>query len=293
MLIPRFSLSQTDTHLSITIRCPYVKFSSSSTDETNGIEVDLPTPDEFYFACKPYYLHLHLPGHVIAKDPPDYQYDIESSSFCFKYEKETPQEDFQDLDMINKLLQRKTKEISTHTIEEIEQELEKENEEEEEDEPLWNQMRQLEIDGKNSCNFTCFLHCLVNLDQPKEDLTSSYSYGFNHQYKKLFSNFDDEYSLIFDNQSPDILPTSMIRSSRLNKEQSDFNIEHYLADKFELDDPSIFDYQLNISEQLNDQDRDDLKNLKSKQFLIDDSIPIYLGLIDILYAFAYDQRLTQ
>ena len=288
MLIPRFSLSQTDTHLSITIRCPYVKFSSSSTDENNGIEVDLPTPDEFYFACKPYYLHLHLPGRVIAKDRPDYQYDIESSSFCFKYEKETPKEDFQDLHMINKLLQRKTKEIPPHAIEELEQ-----GSENEEDEPLWNQMRQLEINGKLT-EFSSFLHCFsLCLDQPKDDLISSYSYGFNHQYEKLFSNFDAEYSLIFDNQSPDTLPTSMIRSSRITQEHSDFNLEHYLADKYELDDPSIFDYRLNISEQLSDQDRDDLKNLKSKPFLIDNSIPIYLGLIDILYAFAYDQRLTQ
>jgi len=133
----------------------------------------------------------------------------------------------------------------------------------------------------------------VYLDQPKEDLTSAYSYGFNHQYQGIFSKFDAEYSLIFDNQSPDTLTTSMIRSCRLDKEQSDFNSEHCLADKYELDDQSIFDYQLSIIDQLNDQDRDDLKNLKYKQFLIDDQIPIYLGLIDLLYAFAYDQHLAQ
>ena len=290
MLIPRFSLSQTATHLSITIRCPYVKFSSVN-DDTNGIEVDLPTPDEFYFACKPYYLHLHLPGHVIAKDLPDYKYDIETSSFCFTYEKETANEHFEELDMINKLLHRKPN-VSTHGIEELEQDLENNEDDEEDDEPLWNQMRQLEIDGKE-IPFTSHISLSLYSDQPKENLISSYSYGFNHQHEKLFSNFDAEYSLIFDNQSPDTLSTSLIRSSRLEKEQSDFNLEHYLADKYELDDPSIFQYQWNISDQLNDQDRDDLKNLKSKQLIIDDPIPIYLGLIDLLYAFAYDQRLTQ
>lgn len=142
-------------------------------------------------------------------------------------------------------------------------------------------------------NSTFSSHISFYSDQPKENLISSYSYGFNHQYEKLFSNFDAEYSLIFDNQSPDTLPTSLICSSRLEREQSDFNLEHYLADKYELDDPAIFDYQLNISEQFNDQDRDDLKNLKLKQWIIDDPVPIYLGLIDLLYAFAYDQRLTQ
>jgi protein SHQ1 len=133
----------------------------------------------------------------------------------------------------------------------------------------------------------------IYLDQPKENLTSSYSYGFNHQYKDIFSKFDSEYSLIFDNQSPDTLSTSVIRSSRLDKEQADFNSEHYFADKYQLDDQSIFDYKLIIDDEFNDQDRDDLKNLKYKQFLIDDQIPIYLGLIDLLYAYVYDQRITQ
>ncbi|CAF3561801.1 unnamed protein product, partial [Rotaria sp. Silwood2] len=278
MLIPRFSLSQTATHLLITIRCPYVKFSSSN-DDTNGIEVDLPSSDEFYFACKPYYLHLYLPGRVIDKDVPEYKYDIDTSSFCFNYEKEIANEHFQDLDMITKLL-NKEKKISSNKIEEIDKVLNKEEEEDEEeddddDEPLWNHMRQLEID-----------------DQPKENLTHSYSYGFNHQYKEIFSNFDSEYSLIFDNQAPDTLPTSSIRSCRLEKEQCDFNYEHYLADKHELNDEALFNYKLMIDEELNNQDRDDLKNLKYKQFLIDDQIPIYLGLIDLLYAFVYDQRIT-
>jgi len=143
MLIPRFSLSQTATHLSITIRCPYVKFSSSN-DENNGIEVDLPTPNEFYFACKPYYLYLHLPGHVIDKDLPDYKYDIDTSSFCFTYEKETPNEHFQDLDMMTKLLHNEKK-ISSNTIEDMSEVL---NDEDDDDEPIWNQMRQLEINGE-------------------------------------------------------------------------------------------------------------------------------------------------
>jgi len=147
MLIPRFSLSQTATHLSITIRCPYVKFSSSN-DDNNGIEVDLPTPNEFYFACKPYYLHLYLPGNVIDRGLPDYKYDIDASSFCFTYEKENANEDFKDLDMMTKLLNKDNK-ISSNTIEEIDKVL-NDNEEEDDDdddEPLWNQMRQLEING--------------------------------------------------------------------------------------------------------------------------------------------------
>ncbi|CAF2136816.1 unnamed protein product [Rotaria magnacalcarata] len=275
MLIPRFSLSQTATHLAITIRCPYVKFSSSN-DNSNGIEVDLPTPDEFYFACKPYYLHLYLPGHVIDKGLPDYKYDIDASSFCFNFEKEIPNEHFEDLDMLTKLLNKENK-VSLNKVEEIDRDLDDEqDEEDDDDEPLWNRMRQLEID-----------------DQPKENLISSYSYGFNHQYKEIFSNFDSEYSLTFDNQSPDTLPTSSIRSSRLEKEQLDFNCEHYLVDKHEFDNEMLFNFKLTIDDELNDQDRDDLKNLKYKKLLIDDQIPIYLGLIDILYAFVYDQRLTQ
>lgn len=294
MLIPRFSLSQTATHLLITVRCPYVKFSSIN-DDTNGIEVDVPTPNEFYFACKPYYLHLYLPGHIIAKDIPDYKYDIDTSSFCFTYEKEKANEEFQDLDMISNLLNKPAK-ISGNKIEEIDEGSDNEQqdeEEEDEDEPLWNQMRQLELNGEFLKRKSKLISFFFYLDQPKDDLICSYSYGFNHQYKKIFSTFDDEYCLIFDNQSPDTFAPSLIRSSRLQKEQSDFSCEYYLADKYEIDDESIFDYKLIIDKELNDQDRDDLKNLKYKQFLIDDQVPIYLGLIDLLYAFIYDQRVTQ
>lgn len=146
MLIPRFSLSQSSTHLFITIRCPYVKFSSIN-DDNNGIEVDVPTPNEFYFSCKPYYLHLYLPGHIISKDLPEYKYDIDTSSFCFTYEKENVNENFQDLDMISKLLNKENK-IITNQIEEIDKELNDDDEDDDEDEPLWNQMRQLEINGE-------------------------------------------------------------------------------------------------------------------------------------------------
>lgn len=145
MLIPRFSLSQTATHLSITIRCPYVKFSSIN-DDSNGIEVDLPSSDEFYFACKPYYLHLYLPGRVIDKDTLDYKYDIETSSFCFNYEKATPNENFQDLDMLTKLLNKENN-VSVNKLEEIDKTPNNEQDDDDDDEPLWNQMRQLEIDG--------------------------------------------------------------------------------------------------------------------------------------------------
>ena len=156
MLIPRFSLSQTTTHLIIVIRCPYVKFSSSN-DDTNSIEVDLPSPDEFYFACKPYHLHLYLPGRVIISDVPEYEYDIDTSSFHFKYEKEIVNEHFQDLDMITKLLHREKK-ISSNKIEEIDQIF---NDNQDTDEPLWNQMRQLEIDGETKNIQSLFLFSFV------------------------------------------------------------------------------------------------------------------------------------
>lgn len=281
MLIPRFSLSQTSTHLSISIRCPYVKFSSGK--DENGVEVDLLSGNDFYFACKPYYLHLYLPGRVIDKDQLDYRYDLETSSFCFTYAKENPNEHFENLDMLTRLLhqdekKKKNNGIKTNQIEEIDVQT-NEDEDEDDDEPLWNQMRQMEIN-----------------DQVKEEpvISSSIYYGFNQQYKEVFSSFDSEYLLIFDNPSPDTLSMSSIRLSRLEKENEDFNLEHFLADKDEFDDEkTILDYSIDLDDELTDEDRDDLKNLKYKQFLIDDPIPIYLGLIDLLYAFVYDQRITQ
>jgi hypothetical protein len=155
MLIPRFSLTQTATQLSITIRCPYVKLSSSTDGNENGIEVDLSSSNEFYFACKPYYLHLYLPGRVIDKGSPDYTYDIETSSFCFVYDKESINEHFENLDMMTRLLHRNEKKTRSSAIEEIDsiensttEHIVDDNGDDDDDEPLWNQMRQLEIDGR-------------------------------------------------------------------------------------------------------------------------------------------------
>jgi protein SHQ1 len=133
---------------------------------------------------------------------------------------------------------------------------------------------------------------IIDLDQQEVDLVSSSTYGFNRQYQNVFSTFDAEYLLIFDNKSPDTLAIASIRCSRLKQE--DFNFEYYLADKNDFDDrTAIMNYTLTLDDELTDQDRDDLKNLKYKQYIIDETIPIYLGLIDLLYAFVYDQRITQ
>jgi hypothetical protein len=154
MLIPRFSLSQTATHLSIVIRCPYVKFSPSSDGSGGGVEVDLASPDEFYFACKPYHLHLFLPGRVLDENSneelPQYKYDIDTSSFHLTYAKGTPNEHFNDLDMVTRLLHKEKK---SKTIEEIDRH--SDNEDDDDDEPLWNQMRQLDIQGLRTLTCTC------------------------------------------------------------------------------------------------------------------------------------------
>ena len=293
MLIPRFSLAQTATHLNITVRCPYVKFSSSN-DDGNGIEVDVSSSNEFYFACKPYYLHLYLPGRIVDKDCPDYNYDVETSSFCFTFEKETANEHFDNLDMMTRLL-HKAKPSASNIIEELNPADANDHEEDDDDEPLWNQMAQLEIDGEREVESKTSDRSLFDVDQPNDELISSSSYGFNRQYKEIFSHFDAEYSLTFDNPSPDQLPSTAIRAGRLKKEQADFHPEHYLVDQDEFtDEEHILNHELTIDDdQLDDEDRDDLKNLKYKQLLIDDPVSIYLGLIDILYAFAYDQRITQ
>jgi protein SHQ1 len=135
---------------------------------------------------------------------------------------------------------------------------------------------------------------LLTIDQPDEILTSSISYGFNQQYQGIFSKFDEEYSMIFDNSSPETLTSVDIRQHRLDRERNDFQIEHYLADQDDFADQSaILTYSLAIDDELTDENRDDLKNLKFKEFLIDDPVSIYLGLIDLIFAFAYDQRINQ
>ncbi|CAF0830274.1 unnamed protein product [Didymodactylos carnosus] len=270
MLTPRFELSQTNDCLQIMICCPYAHLTD--------VECDIISDNEFYFYLKPYYLHLYLPGKV--KDEQNYTYDVENSTFTFLYKKMVMGEYFNDLDMLTNLLYKDKK--ITNKIAKVETVESVQEDEEEDDEPMWSLLEEK----------------LDSVEESSSIQLVPNHYGFNLSYSEIFSKFDPEYLLIFDNKIPEILSQNDIRLKRYEMEQKDFNPDHYLFDLFDEENQAtiqdLIDYKPQYDKHFTEQDKDDLKNLPHKKLLIEtnNNISLYLGLVDLLFSYSYNKRIT-
>lgn len=130
LIVPRFSVSQTDSEVVISIRVPYVRVTSSEVHAQGR---------EFTFFCKPYLLKLTLPLPVLGEearavyDPNEVNRELEERKLCGSvadsgwggaqengtivcYLPKEQHVHFPDLDMISQLLatrRRQDEELST------------------------------------------------------------------------------------------------------------------------------------------------------------------------------------
>ena len=95
MLTPRFTLSQTEQFLTVTIYAPFTHI-----DQT---EIFMDECD-FRFFSKPYYLRLHLPGPIVESEEASGSWEAETSSFVVRCPKLNVGENFAGLDMLTDLL---------------------------------------------------------------------------------------------------------------------------------------------------------------------------------------------
>lgn len=109
MITPKFTIRQDDNRVYIDIKTAHIR--SSGRELEFQVEGDL-----FVFSLSPYYLRLRFPGRLL-NDEDEKVIDDESFKSTTSYDavncvinisicKETPGEDFPDLDLISKLLAR-------------------------------------------------------------------------------------------------------------------------------------------------------------------------------------------
>jgi len=84
--------------LTFIIKAPYTKISETE------IFVD---GDDFRFFSKPYFLRLHLPGRLREDGRESAEYDFDRKEFRVRVPKESPGEEFVDLQFISNLLTKK------------------------------------------------------------------------------------------------------------------------------------------------------------------------------------------
>ena len=159
MLTPRFSLSQDDRFLFVTIYAPFTHI-----DKTEVFMDE----NEFRFFSKPYYLRIHLPGPVTENEEASASWDSDTNSFNVKCPKLNEGEVFTGLDMLTDLLTPKGSRDAQSKIEILPGEEDSDEEEEEED---WYFEQKLPVE-----------------EVVKDEKTEEVGYGFAFRHTAVYSN---------------------------------------------------------------------------------------------------------
>ncbi|XP_029838578.3 protein SHQ1 homolog [Ixodes scapularis] len=291
MLTPAFELRQDNSFLIIEIKAPYSKISDA--------EIYFHDED-FKFYSKPYYLRLNLPGKVIENGNESAKYETDNGTFVINMPKQYPGEVFTGLDLLTKLLAPNPK-PSTST-------------------PL------IEVVGNEEAGLTAG-------DAPDEEFDwqveqtpwtaddeasllqgSTRKYGFDRQRTGVIARVKEELPDIVDIVDPEHKSVRIAREERLAMEAEHFSDEHYLADLYEpaavegilaytapwsnlasrlgdTNDPAAGDAPFQFTE----DEKTKMRNLPRKEYLLDKQTEasLLLGLVDILFAYAYNVRVTE
>lgn len=305
MLTPSFNVSQTENWISLTLRVPYVKISEADVYFEGNC---------FKFHCKPYFLHLQLPGKLADNGHAKSSYNVETGTVLVEIGKQCPGEHFPNLEMLTTLLPCKHKQLPKDLgakphIEVVGSSGGGAPEEEEEEEFDWEVEQSFPEGGEK-------------VDDGGELLSGLVPYGFAQQQRGVFLRLQEEIPSIVDCPDPDHMTAHERRVGRIADEEAAFSQDHYLADFMDNDYVSIlltFDPPWNkelekwrgmraamesdskVDEpgpdivEFTAAERDELKNLPNRTYMLDKATKrsLYLGLVDILFAFAYDFRSTE
>lgn len=322
MLTPAFELHQEHSYLLLTIKAPYIK--------ANDVEIYM-EQNEFKFFVKPYFLRLYFPCEIIEDGREKAQYDISTGIFTIHIPKKNIGEEFPNLDMLTTLLAPKKKHVTKPLIEVVctddtpsgktdnedclddnnkHQEEKEEDEEDEDDDMCW------EVEQE--------------VYQPKP--LDGYSYGFASQTTGVFARLKDELFDVIDLPDPENTSPQERKMQRQHSENEKFDVEHYQADylddeyiqeliryqtPWDVEYKRIIDVYKNSSYPetseiitpkgktslfaeetkviFTDEENNKLLQLPNKEYLLsrEEEHQVLLGLVDIIFAHAYDYRTTE
>ncbi|KAI8808749.1 SHQ1 protein-domain-containing protein [Cladochytrium replicatum] len=300
MLVPQFSISQTPDFVVLELRCPFIK--------SQDVEIDV-DGNEFKFHARPYFLRLTFPHALVEDGREESAYDVATGAVFLKIPKETPGQEFPDLDLLTSLISKsagKSTEQSGMSVPggSIRPLIEVLGGTEEEAEEY--QRKFPEIDWNNPYDGTP-----ADEDEPKLELNSKY--GFNNQYSGFQSYFREMARAIIDIDDIDRSTPASRREERIANEDLKFDPEYYFFDMKEDEEiqrlilfkpdtwKSLKKKQeargegADITEaqlfgEFTDRENDMMRKLPNKQYILDDERAIYLSMIDIMFGYCYNYR---
>ncbi|OMJ28546.1 Protein shq1 [Smittium culicis] len=323
MITPKFQVTQDDDYIYISIFITHVKASN--------IEFDV-DGNEFRFFANPYYLRLKLTGQVIETEDSTAKLDISEGKLQVKLSKLNKGQFFPDLDLLSLLLATRSEanDITSKNpliIEELDDNSSdlKEHDNESDQDTDWEIPQSLEEVNFSLLFIYLFHHILPNMKF--SDIIITATYGFNRQYNGWFTHVDQTANEINCIQSPETTSNSQRTSKQHELEDTDFNEDYYMSNfidddeiepliesqsKFESDLNSLLEvvgssdlisffkknqFTSNNSIknlfEFTEKEKEYLIRLPKKTYIIDDKKSLYLGIVDILFAYAYNNRVFE
>ncbi|KAI8090011.1 SHQ1 protein-domain-containing protein [Halteromyces radiatus] len=298
MITPTFKVNQDTDSITIIINTPYVR----------AQDVDLHVQgNEFRFFLRPYFLRLYLPGSIVEDDDSKASYDPSSGQFTVRVSKETKGEVFPDLDLLTKLLARKGETSrdgpKKPLIEVISSQTNNDDTME---------------DNMNDTAPTAELQDAVDFNWelpqalPQDDLSIHTAYGFNNQYNGYFTHVNETANEINAVREPEKSNMESRRNDRLEQENNKFDEDHYAMDYINQDEMQhVLQYKTIWAKELkriqklakesvgqnkvklSEKDQTMMRDLPNKEYLLSNEKTTYLGLVDLLFAYSYNHRVSE
>ncbi|OAD05703.1 hypothetical protein MUCCIDRAFT_137199 [Mucor lusitanicus CBS 277.49] len=285
MITPTFKVDQDNDAVHITINTPYVR----------AQDVDLYVEgSEFRFYLRPYFLRLHFPGNIVEDDDSKAVYDPSAGQFNIRVTKETKGEHFADLDLLTKLLARTGETTAASN---------------EPKKPLIEVVGGVDNDPMNEEQIQDAIDFNWELPQEvpstDEQLSITTQYGFNNQYSGYFTHVHESMNEINEVNEPEKSTVESRREQRIASENTHFDEDHYCMDYVNDEEiKELCKYKTVYAKELKRDTKDTLlkfsskeeavmRDLPNKEYLLSYEKGTYLGLVDLMFAYSYNHRITE
>ncbi|KAG2061662.1 SHQ1-domain-containing protein [Suillus hirtellus] len=292
MITPRFHCTQTLEVVVVSIYCPSVRASD--------VEINV---DETLLTVhiNPYFLRINFPHSVLEDGQSSATYDPSSGYLTVTLTKEVKGQEFPDLDLLAKLLAPRHVEVPKQpAIEVIGSEASSQSEPEE----LVDLIDAISLEQREILeaaeNDWQFPQTIAESSSPLQLSTKRY-YGFLNMYTGYFTHVVHAENDVNElgSEAESCLPEER-RAKRLQHEEKKWDEEHYMADYVDdeyiqellaWEDPGLRDAECIFTESENMT----MLNLPRKEYLPTElqQRNLYLILLTLLFASAYDRRTTQ
>ncbi|KAJ2890400.1 hypothetical protein IWW38_004155, partial [Coemansia aciculifera] len=319
MITPRFNVRQDHGHVYVTIHAAHVRA------QTLEFDVD---EYQFKFYASPYYLRLTFPGKVVEDDSSAASFDASEGQISVTLAKQTPGEVFENLDLLSSLLATKRERDlgmsnaadrqARPLIEDIAGDNSTTASLTSED--------QLAILRDEEFDWEIPQTIADDGDSLSVLLLAMSSYGFNNQYSGFLAHAHDSGNDINAVPDPEHMTLEQRRANRIASEDAKFDESYYIDNYLNDEDISpLIHYKTRYFKILRciqkakpvailpqndhpeaaqpgdtaeswtdftDIENDTMLNLPRKKHLVSDRQAIYLGLVDILFAYSLDHRIN-